>query len=625
MTNSNSVLEHPSTELLQDSNIETPYEELELPPNLINYVTKGYNILNGDFMSDAIFELNYEEHKREKYRYYKDGKVTSPVDCKIPDSVKFDYDVKNYQQNTTTLLTSSSDYDEKLSAEFEAEYSGAFFSGSANSQYEYHGSLFHDYSSEYTVNLYSTRVYLIEQTQKKIVLTDEFKEVVKSAPSDTTDKSIQKWKEIFNDYGTHFLIKGTVGGWKIMESGINSSTIESESAQSISAGISAGFNGMVSKGSFSAQAAYENSSFLQENEKNITVTTAQMGGILEDDLKVWNAELNNDPALILMTQELGKSELKGLDYFLTSDEQKKSYLHALEFYVKQLQSIDGFISRPEVIPFNKSVKVKTDGFYLSSPLIIATIGAQVTQFIAVGKEQGDMHTACIAGAYNNPNLHDIYYGSSAFVPVSKGSYLTAYNQKKVQGHGQFFPVANIEENLLGNIVTMEVSTAKVKIEEDGFILYSSDSNDATFEYESAEFTYQMVCNTERRVIIPANVCMPVRAGGNIWVSEGSVTPENVKFIAIPGLLKNGSARKSGIEYQSESSGILTVSGVNTITVTSWLLGQKPKTVCHSAAWLVANSMTVPILKGFYYKVECSNYSGYLVYDASIYFHPMSTI
>ncbi|MGK7918248.1 MAG: MAC/perforin domain-containing protein [Prochloraceae cyanobacterium] len=197
----------------------------------------------------------------------------------------------------------------------DAEFSGVTYSGSIQSSLLYHGSLFSDTSSSYALNFYLQSVLNFERISSSSLETD-FIEAVQALPTTITIvEEQQKYFDFFDDYGTHYTSFATMGGTIVMETQIDDSVFESYSSVEVTAGVSAGYNSVISNGTLSASAAYSSTTntFLKDTSSKVTLNV--MGGIYfsGESISDWATSIYSTPSILLtVPTQTGSSKLTTL-------------------------------------------------------------------------------------------------------------------------------------------------------------------------------------------------------------------------------------------------------------------------------------------------------------------------
>ncbi len=247
-----------------------------LLPGLAKPATNGFNMKELNFLGSHVFKLTYEKGKTIQYGLAGKLKIYDE-----PDSISIGTGKYSFSQSNTIILKTKYDYDNMFSANFSGSFSSPTYSASIKSSLMYHGNMFQETDSSYTLNWDLQQVYNIERDLDSLQFSDEFKkEISKIKPDDASSV----FKDFFERFGTHFLTKCSFGGFMTMETSIKDSLINKLTEKQVSAGISAGYNGIINSGKISVDVAVKNSKFISDNRSSIDINIDVNGGQREDDL-----------------------------------------------------------------------------------------------------------------------------------------------------------------------------------------------------------------------------------------------------------------------------------------------------------------------------------------------------
>jgi len=551
--------------------VPTDLENLDYPPGLEDCVTRGYNCVDANFLTGKLFAT---EDKQAKCELYQDDEVKL-VSCKIPKSCVFQLRSESRNDKSTVIMQTKADYNEKMSTSISVEYTGVTFSGAANASVLYRGDLFTNDSSDYTLNLYAVSAYQIRQIETEMVLEEGFREALQKTPSGTTNADVVAWFEFFDLWGTHYLKKGTFGGWNMMEADVSTSLLQTQTDLEITAAIEAGYNGMIQKGKFSAEVAYSESKFLEEHRNEIAITNRRKGGSLNAEIPTWSSSVRNRPFLLTTTSWFGAAEMISFERFIDecnpatiSDNKKRSYKHALEVYAGLKQTEDGFLASRVKVQENRSTLVRNDGFILITPENIS-FTSHDNSFLSISDTQSyepECTTGCSVVRSNRTT-----YASSCLVPIQDKEHFYIRSDKEDSFQRWWFPLGSESESLLGKITRLDDRDpdGEIDIEVAGFFMYNTQREEKTdvaikFTYTGPDNmgSYSMGATARGHTKVGIDqICMPVLAGGKIKVDgNGKADPSKMYFVPIAkNLLKPGNTRLPEIVYPARESGLLTVS------------------------------------------------------------------
>lgn len=573
-----------------------------LPPNLNEYVSRGYNIVESNFMSDQIFELVFDKSKSDSDQYT------------IPKGCIFQENHDSTSTSNTLVLENEADYNEKMSLGFGVEYTGTLFSAGASSSLEYTGNLFKSDSKFYTLNQILQCSYLVKQIEEELTLSPEFKEALDHAPQGFSSDDYKQWKSIFDRFGTHYLAAGAFGGAYIMESDIEMSLLQSFSSDELEGEIHAGFNALVSSGEISVSSAYENSEFLKNNSKSISIIIKNMGGEALSNIEDWRKSVFNHPTLLTTPQDFLRDgvNLKTFEFWIGNEATKQSYLHALMQYIAKYQTRNGFIGSRQSRSSNVEHNAFEDGYLFVIANQNNSFKKNLSQ-IAATPDQTIINIVSQVSAIKSTDMITLI-NTSSLVPIKKGDYYLVHSDRSNVSNNWFYGFGSAPQALLGKCKCLDIENKMIDIDirQDGFILYSAGENECvSFEYKCSEYNYQM--NVTGNPL--ASLTMPVKKGGRLKSIKSEIT-KDVRFVPInDDILCSPVERNVGIEYTALTSGLVTVSLGNNFNrqsneisfqVRDLVTNQMTELYKVNPALSGGSSFTCPVLKGQNYKVECGD-------------------
>lgn len=267
-------------------------------PELPLYVGNAYNAKEGDFLSKPVFNITYNNANTILWG-------GSTVKRDVPDQISASGTTlsKNIQQ--TVLLETSADYDRVYSSTVDIQFSGVNWSGTSNSSYLYHGTLFQSSNKTYGLNYYIQQILAFQRLQitSSTALDANFVAAISALPTQVnTTQEQSAYFAFFDDYGTHYLTKGVMGGTIVMETDIDDSVLNSSNTTDIKLGLQLGFNGVVNSGTMNVTAAYNASDFMKSHQNNIQTSLNVMGGLYDSSaskISDWYNSLYITPSLLI--------------------------------------------------------------------------------------------------------------------------------------------------------------------------------------------------------------------------------------------------------------------------------------------------------------------------------------
>ena len=440
-------------------------------PHLEHYISCAYNAKDGDFLGKPVFKTSYKGKKEGKWN----GK-----DIVYPDCISLEISPCFEKHFETIILENQAEYNRSFSAAANIKYSGICYSSSVNSSLLFHGSLFVNDISTYSLNCCVKRLLQFEHIDEYNSLEAGFINRLKKLPKHIdTDEEQEKYFKFFDDYGTHYAKKGTMGGCIIMQTEIKDTLIRQYSKSKIKGEIKGGYSSAFSKGSISASAAYENSEFLSEHKESLSIDYFIMGGSYEDEVKAWDDTLYITPILLISppgynisTKFVAISELVPEVLPERENSIKENIEVMIQKYVAIDKENDGLISYPTEIDLGRVYKAQDgDGF------LIGTIKKKLDG------DRGTLEAYC--SDQNNPDIMRVCASQHSYdkddrkiscasltMPVAQDMY---YQIRYESTFGQpeatatFVPFGSSSTKMLKSWSPVELGTRK-KAESHGFVV-----------------------------------------------------------------------------------------------------------------------------------------------------------
>jgi hypothetical protein len=499
------------------------------PPELTNFVGNSYNAKDGNFLSRPIFALTYNQGRTVTW-----GPTREIRD--IPDQISASISTAHSEVRTSLLMESRADYDRSFSASVGAEYSGVTYSGSAQSNLLYHGSLFSSVSSFYALNFYLQTVLIFERID--LALDDNFRAALNALPLDiSSSDNQQRYFDFFEAYGTHYAKSGTMGGTIVMETDIQDSVLETASQTEVAAAISVGYDAIVTSGKLDVNTAYTQSDFLNKHRSSIAISLNVLGGTYASGEAIidWVNSIYNTPSLVL-TVPSAMRPLTTLESIANlvgiaggNPQIAANIISLVHNYVMQSTLDDGsLLSSP--VPIDFSIVYDTtgnsveagDGFVVG--LIEPSAEGDRGSIQAYDDFNGDPTVLrAVASQHLFTKDDDIIPYASLTMPTPHGTHFTA---QKIPTAGmpttslQFIGFGNVGEEGMGSWQEIAIGSDLVA-SSDGFVVAYVDWNgvNGARGYVQGLQNNQVVAGasqhyfTKSDIIVPGNsFCMPICKG-----------------------------------------------------------------------------------------------------------------
>lgn len=313
-------------------------------PGLQSPIQFGYDATRGDFAASPVFTLTYDHGTVIHY----DGK-----DYPVPDGIQVDTSSGTYSSSKTVLLRTKADYSDYYSASLTAAGSTTnpmtqmSFTGSADSNLAFHGTLFTVSRKCYALDFGRQQVYKAKRDKltASTFLTKGFTEALNALG---TNSKNEEYFAFFHTWGTHYLSDGIFGGFYTMETSIDDSLFETSSRKTVEGGVQAGFDGIVSSGSLDFNVAYQSSTWLSQNKTSTEVTIWTNGGKPAKTTDEFFKSVFQNPLLLLFFVETNApTQFRPLSAFCASEEARRSFDQALQKYLDRALRRDGALGSPE--------------------------------------------------------------------------------------------------------------------------------------------------------------------------------------------------------------------------------------------------------------------------------------
>ena len=267
-------------------------------PNLHDYLVRGFDVTRASFRAHDIFEVTYSPELDNKWINW------NSVDKLIPNEVAALTGMTSFRHQTTKLLETETDYEHSYAVAVSAKASYMGFSASARSSLAYNGNLFQSSTNSYALKYHAISHLKFQRMnlQGPEALNGEFlKDLRALTPlEEKTEESLSPYFKLFQTYGTHFVESGRMGGTAFMETEIQDSVFNEASSTEIEAALDVGYKGILASGKLEAEAAYDESEFLQEHRNAISIRVKSYGGSSSVEAEDWSDSLYDAPILLLV-------------------------------------------------------------------------------------------------------------------------------------------------------------------------------------------------------------------------------------------------------------------------------------------------------------------------------------
>lgn len=609
-------------------------------PGLSNYIGNAYNARDGNCLGQSVFVLTYD--KGTTVQWGSQGQVG------IPDQIAASTATVHYSLSESLVLKETADYDRSFSASVAADYTGVTYSGSVSSSLLYHGSLFTSTSHTYALNFYLQKVLTFERLGSVSAddLDDDFVAAIKGLSGQDQDA----YFSFFDNYGTHYVDAGALGGTVVMQTSIEDSLYESYSASEINAQIAVGYNGLVASGNLDISAAYSASEFLSQNRSSIQIILSVLGGLYTADepISQWVDSIYDTPSLLMnvpnspsLTTLKAISDLAGT---AGADEKVADNIKQyLPQYVSEYKALDGLLSSPAGIVANLVYSgAAGNGFILAT--IRETANGDRGSCSAYASESANPTTLRGLASQHYYTNADTWVPYASLMMPAPSDNKAAISDATTSGDPSvalsFVGLGDANDPAMGPWDELNFGDDYLAAS-DGFVVAYVDWNGD----DGSRGYVQGVLNpgTDDEVVaaaasqhywsrgntyVPSNsFCLPIRHGTSYAVKyTGTAGNPMAKayFTSLPDTLtfpEGFSSRTAGWTYQAETDGFLiaylsapTDGGRGYVNLYSYpdtaeltKLGNLASTSVHYYAyhntWVPYNTATIPVSKHAFYKAE----------------------
>ena len=619
----------------------------------------GINMLNGRYAISPTFVLSFTKNNKIPWN---DGDRT------YPDQIKAFANSAFKSSSKTILMESEADYDRVYSASVSAEYSGVAFSATASSDFMYHGNLFTSDSTTYGLDYRVQRLCYFNRSTSihQQNLTDDFVSSIQALPEDITSQDNQDvYRDFFENYGTHYLSMGSIGGSYYMETSIADSVFKNKTEEEIKIAVSMGYQGLVSSGKFSAEAAYKASDFLNQHRNEISIGIEILGGTYapNKDITAWVTSLYQYPTVILgipsSTDTLGSTlrSISRLAVIAGASTTIKANIETLiRKFTSSAQDSTGLITDRKDAPLNTVAHAPLGCGFISSTVASRNNGDRGWVRCYLGSTVNPTQEVAAASQHFYTDHDDMIPYSSLLTPLPMGQNYKLTTQATAGNpafSANFFGFGTDTVPALGAMVTKAVNIDYVA-ETDGLLCGVLDINhngDRGYLLAQVNGTMRAGCSVHQYDdsdhYFPCNsFTLPIRAGEHykvVYFPTCNQPTAKVNFVPItaPNVkLQPAQQLSPGTNYTATLDGFVVCyldadqngeRGYLTLTTQpqgggASSLSASASTAVHaytgSDTWIRYNTATLPVAKGDTYSCAYTPTCGYP--SLNIYWYGMAT-
>jgi hypothetical protein len=608
-----------------------------MPPGLEGALY-GYQAKKGEFAGNPLFKLTYAKNKKADYGA---GSTKSKYD--IPDQVKFQEKSTLSSLVMDRLLKTEEEFKQEFAISTDVEGSGVAISVKAHfglknkqrlfssNEYEYHLAYCVQTASEFWLN--------------ETPWSNEFRRSILAVQGLGTWKN-SDFTELFNNFGTHFLKHGYLGGYMTMITDVAKSLVERSSSTEITASLRIGYEGVVRSGSVNVETAYNKSSFYSQNRSEMSVRAAFKGGLEKKELTDWYPTCFDSPEpLLLANAEQGvETTLLPITRLIQAGEFRDAMETALRAYIPEVDLIQPIFGKSQIWQADTVTRASSDGFLIgqvwaSDPTSRGYISAKTESQLPVTV----MRAASSVHFYNKSDRFGQI--SSFFMPVRKQDFVEG-NDKDTYNHTgknfRFIPFGlSSNKNYLGAWQKLDTNR-EFTAQTDGFVVCTIWADNASrgfaFLEDTTEAKKPLLAASSAHHNVSSDVwyqcqsfCAPVRQGrkvkpkalptyGTIHVDAYWIPLEQARF-------GDPESRTANSRFTAETSGFLVgiveaeEAGRGELKLrvgspSNGSLGDEHNLGMASVhfyegsdTWLKFNTTTVPVTKGSFYKADLNEAHG----------------
>jgi hypothetical protein len=533
-----------------------------LPSAYTTYWTNGINALTHRVDGSPIFGCTYAKGKTTTLP---NGSSTDRF--KVPDHIVLSQE----QVSGVVDLKRSMRIEQDFQDIFRLKISGKagddqFLSLSGDSELSYESDLFSDRTRTYEVAFFVCRTAEFNIPGTLPELDEDFHKNLNALATEKPPRDDPRWDPFFTQYGTHFVRRGTLGGFYVVRTSISNDVLKTTTESEVHASFQATFNDLVDSGQLSTDYYHKDHSSTTSSLDVEYTTEDRRGGDASTDKADFFKACQAWPVLLTLTWEPVSSPPELLDFsvLLVPDsppDVRQAVQDATTFYTTPKATDDALLAGPLPVVVNESDVAPRDAF-----LVVHTTEARrdVTGLTTDGSQppsarvrmssSGEVRVA----AWTMPvHKHEHYVvrtrpssGPDADAGVDAVSFpLLGPDPATVLG----------DWTALNRQLPLEDTAA-----EDGFLLYQMRATvgqcTTTARIDDAPTAAALCSSTDGRSY--AAFTLPLAQGARYRLAyAGSADAEHtVDWVALKPPLRFGqpAAREVGIAYQDDQDGFLVV-------------------------------------------------------------------
>ena len=558
---------------------------------LEEFVKNAYNVKTRETRSQPVFKISYNNiDDPEKTTKAIDWGKIKGNDMNLPDQISGQPRVVSKEFKENTFDKEEKAQAKSIDAQMEGEFETPMYSGKINSSVSSSGSSASRIESYFSRSYSVFSVLAFERIELgKESLDPKFITEINGLPKDiSNDISKKKYIKFFDDYGTHYITTGVVGGVLIMETIIKKSLISSSNSLDIKNTVEGAYDGIINKGSFKASMKIDTSNSQSLANTSLKAEIFTIGGEFNSDKdqtkKEWQDSVYNGPILLYgipNNKELPLSRFKSIstlvDYASGDVAIKGNMELMLEKYIGETDESSILSYSHDDIKFGQVYNNIEEGFIISS---IKKKNDNDKGLIQVMNDDNNSPTELRASA-------SMYYWPGAICNVESASFIMPkpsgtkfIKHKDISGKTEisqkYVSFSGLKGKGLQDWPKKEVEIGtQIIASEDGFLMANIDWNDEDgargdiicFIYETDKWV--KVAGSSQHyyknggVLVPSNsFCVPIKKGSTYFFQFNKTSRDPVaKAFFIPlsqDVLKFGEFQPGDKDniYTAEEDGFL---------------------------------------------------------------------
>ena len=538
-----------------------------LPPGLESALY-GYQAKKGESAGHPLFKLTYAKSKKADYGA---GSAKSKYD--VPDQVKFQERSMLYSLVMDRLLKSEDEFKQEFAISTDVEGSGVAISVKAHFGMKNKERLFS--STEYEYHLAYRVQTASEFWLNETPWSNEFRRSILSL------QGLGTWKDsdftgLFNNFGTHYLKHGYLGGYMTMITDVEKSLIERSASTDITASLRAGYEGIVNSGSVNIETSYSKSSFYSQNRSQMNVRAVFKGGLEKKELTDWYPTCFDSPEPLLLTNagQSFETTMLPITRLIEAGAFRDAMEKALQAYIPAVELVQPMFGKAEMWQAEAVDPVASDGFFIGH--LWASDAGSHGLILAKTETQSDPTVVRAAASVHFYENHDRFGQiNSFFMPVRKADYVTGNyrdTHKQAGKNFRFIPFgSSSNKRYLGAWQKMDVNRA-FTAQTDGFVVCTVWADNASRGFAFLEDTTEagkisLLAASSAHHNISSDVwyqcqsfCTPVRRGRTVKLKSvptyGKITVDSYWIPLEQASFGVPEIRTANTRYTAEKDGFL---------------------------------------------------------------------